>query len=836
MRKFSRIAVLVLGATMVMVGQTNNVSVYTIKDFAGVLPTTTPTNPNQLFLYNPEVILADPSGNLYVADTLGHHVWKIDSKGNLTVVIGTGVNAAPTLGKAANTQPIGEPSGLALDAAGNLYVSDRNIDRVFKIDTTGVLTLFAGGTANSRFDGDGRLATQADFVTTRGLAFNPVDGNMYIADTGSERIRKVNMKTGIVTTVAGSGASGGSTTAAFSGDGGPAVLARLSAPQGMAFDSYGNMYVADTGNNRIRMVAIDSATGTIDSGSIITTLAGRPLTAAETATGISAPYTTNTNSALGTCNKPSGGTFGLNCISIGDGGPPSQAILAAPAQLVIDANNNIFVADNNNNRIRELIANPTNGTNQSAGYSQIITVVGGGAAGNAGDGSNAKSATLNHPNGITLDANNNIIFTDLNNNRVRMFSQSMGIIQAVAGFPTFNGDQTALTTTFNNPTGIAVDANGVIYVADSGNNLIRTIDTTGKVTTIAGSINNGDASSEGIPPIQAKLNNPTGITLDPTGTFIYFADTGTNRIRRIAAGQVTTVAGCVFTRATSSSSLAQNCTLTADGLPATMVKLNLSGATTQNTKRFSGVAIGADGTLYFTEGGNQIARKLQADGTLVTIAGQYGIAASGGDGGPAVDLNLSSPEGIAVDKNGYIFIVDKANLTTHMITPNGIAYPIAGQIASSSNDSEAANAAGGVPAAAWDIRFRAIQGATVDNQGNLFLADSSNNRVVRIPYAAPAACVDSSGNLVPSGWPLATAIPQPCTQGNLAYVANRVAGNIGNTGGDFMFDYTAPASSSAAASTVQLSFPTDVAVDSKGNVYFTDCANNMIREAIAPSK
>jgi trimeric autotransporter adhesin len=350
---------------------------------------------------------------------------------------------------------------------------------------------------------------------------------------------------------------------------------------------------------------------------------------------------------------------------------------------------------------------------------------------------------------------------------------------------------------FNNPTGIAQDAAGNTYVADTSNNIIRKIDTACNVTTIAGILprnstgaNVGDANAEGIDALSAVLNQPTGIAVDPSGTVIVYSDIGSNRIRKITNGTVTTIAGCVATRLTPTSGFAQNCNLTSDGLPATLVKLNLSGGTTQNTKRFAGVAMDSKGVIYFTEPGNQVVRKLNLDGTLTTIAGQYGTAGNGGDGGPAVAMFLSNPTGIAVDNTGVVFVADTANFAAHIITKDGIALALAGQ-----------------------------PGASADNKGNVFLADTSNNKIDRIPYATPAACFDAKG----------------CPANSTPFADYRVAGNLSNTAGDFVFDYSAPASATAAASTVQLSFPTGVYVDSKGNVWFTDSANNLIREAVAPA-
>ena len=840
MRRLLGLAVLVLGASVSLMAQGNNVSVYTLKNLAGVLPPVTAASPNTLFLQVPDAVLADKNGNVYLTDTGGHRVWKVDSTGKVSLVIGTTAQGIPTLGKAANTQPIGEPSGLTMDAAGNLYVSDRYNCAIYKIDTSGIVTLVAGYNSLGGvafFSGDGQPATQAFLNVPRGMAVGP-DGNLYFADTTNQRIRMVNLTTNIITTVAGSTVSGNAVNPGFGGDGGLATQARLSAPEGVAFDSLGDMFIADTGNNRIRMV----------SNGIITTVAGRDLTNKEkglndnggpiTNPVTGANYTTavtpfpssctispgNANSTrVGAPLQTTTAAGNVVCAVIGDGKDAQAALLGAPSSIVVDASNNVIFVDRGNARIRELYANPVpSGTSSFAGFSGINTIVGTGSNQNAGDGGPGRSAGISTgTNGLSLDPSGKLYFTDRTNNRARVFDTVGGIVGGFAGSPSFNGDQAALATMFFNPTGVTVDTGGNVYVTDSGNNLIRKIDTTGQVTTIAGVKTGGDAQSEAIDPLSAALNNPTGIAVDASGTIIYFADTGSNRIRRVTAGSIQTVAGCVFTRQTTASSLAQNCTFTADGLPATILKLNLSGATTQNTKRFTGVALDSKGNLVFAESGNQVVRRVTG-GSVVTIAGQFGTSGLGGDGGPAVNMFLSSPDGVAVDNNGNIFVADKANFAAHMISgANGIVYPLAGQIGANTNAAETANNIGGVAVPAWGHRYRAIQGLAVDNGGNIFLADSSNNKIDRIPYAAPAACNPAT--------------TKTCPANSSQWVDYRVAGNIANTAGDFVFDYSPTTSATAVASTAQISFPTGVAVDSKGQVIFSDCANNLIRVAVPPA-
>jgi sugar lactone lactonase YvrE len=330
------------------------------------------------------------------------------------------------------------------------------------------------GNGAATFAGDGGPATNAALNAPIGVALD-AGGNLYIADTVNNRIRRVGTN-GIITTVAGTNAAG------FSGDGGPATNANLNGPTGLALDAAGNLYIADYANNRIRKVAANG---------LITTVAG-------------------TNAA------------GFS----GDGGPATNASLYFPSGVAVDATNNLYIADNANSRIRRM---GTNGViNTVAGDNTYPT-------GDTGDGGPAVNASLYYPFAVTLDAAGDLYTTGFQ--RVRKVGLN-GLITTVAGTNAdgFAGDGGPATNAlFDGPFGVACDARGKVYVADRSNNRIRMVDTNGLITTVAGdgpSPGNGGYSGDGGAATNAGLNLPYGLAVDAVGN-LYLADAGNNRIREV---------------------------------------------------------------------------------------------------------------------------------------------------------------------------------------------------------------------------------------------------------------------------------------------------------------
>ncbi len=322
-------------------------------------------------------------------------------------------------GGSATSASLYKPSSLAIDAAGNLFIADQYNNRIRKVNASTGIITTVAGNGVAGFSGDGGRADSASLYNPYGVAID-VYGNLFISDRLNSRIRKVNMSSGIITTVAGNGYT------LYAGDGGAATSASINNQYGIAVDASGNLFIADTYNNRIRKV--NASTG------IITTVAGN-------------------------------GTYGYS----GDGGAATSAKLYSPVGVAIDASGNLFIADNGNNRIRSV--------NASTGI--INTVVGNGTAAYSGDGGRADSASLYNPyGGVTIDSYGNLFIADQGNNRIRKVNKSTGFITTVAGNGSsyFSGDGGAATSAvLYSPNGVTIDTYGNLFIADTYNYRIRKV-------------------------------------------------------------------------------------------------------------------------------------------------------------------------------------------------------------------------------------------------------------------------------------------------------------------------------------------------------------------------
>ena len=532
-------------------------------------------------LSRPFGVAADGLGNIYIADWGNHRIRKVDSAGVITTVAGTGRPGFSGDGGPAVEAQVGWASGVAVDGSGNIYIADWGNLRIRKVDSAGVITTYAG-TGERGFSGDGGPAAEARLDAPSGVAADG-SGNVYFADQYNLRIRKVD-SAGVITTVAGSTVSG------FSGDGGPAVEAGLGSPYGVTTDGLGNVYIANRADHRIRKV---------DSAGVITTIAGS-------------------------------GLWGLS----GDGGSATEARLAAPYSVAADTSGNVYIADSSNHRIRKV---------DSAG---LITTLAG--SGDNGDGGPAVEARLFGPLGVAADGSGNIYIADEDDSRIRKVN-SAGVITTVAGTGQlgFSGDGgPAVEAQLYWPSGVAADGLGNVYIADQYNHRIRKVDSAGLITTLAGSGERGFSGDSG-PAAEAQLNLPGGVALDTLGN-VYIADTHNHRIRKVdSAGMITTVAG---TGERGSSG---------DGGPAAEARLSFPNDVAPDTL----------GNVYIADSSNHRIRKVDSAGVITTVAGMAEDGFSG-DSGPAVEARLSFLGGLATDGLGNIYIADRQNKRIRILKPS----------------------------------------------------------------------------------------------------------------------------------------------------------------------
>ena len=594
---------------------------YTISTVAGGggPPVNVPGTSVTLGFEIPTVVAADAAGNIFFS--VQNSVLRLDATTQmLTLVAGNGTSGSEGDNGPASSAQLSRPGGLAVDFGGNLYIADTDNNRIRRV-TNGVITTVAGGGSSGL--GDNGPATGAQLHAPVAVALDAA-GILYIADLGNKRIRTVS--NGIISTVAGNG------TAGFSGDNGPATSAQLADPIGIGVDAAGGLYICEASENRIRRV----------SNGVITTVAGN-------------------------------GIPGFS----GDNGPAAAAEMTLPSGIAVDSAGSLYIADTDNARVRKV----TGGV--------ITTVAGSGSS--LGDNGPATSAQVGAPLAVAVDSAGNLYIAA--NSRIRKVSG--GVITTVVGGGSQIGDRgPATSASLDGPSGVALDSAGDLYIADSLSRLVRKV-SNGIISTVAGGGNSG--TGDGGPATSAQLPDPVAVAVGPAGD-LYIADSAAGRIRKVANGVITTVAGYGA------------CCSGGDGGPATAARFNDSSA----------VAVDSDENLYIADTFNQRIRKVSG-GLIMTVAGS-GTLGYSGDNGPAVNAQLNVPLGVAVDSDGNLYIADSDNNCVRRVS-NGVITTVAGNgMAGFSGD--------GGPAV--QARLNYPLGVAVDSVGNLYVADASNNRVRRV--------------------------------------------------------------------------------------------------------
>ncbi len=661
--------------------------------------------PTAAELYNPTAVAVDASGNLFIADANHNRVREVNaSTGLITTVAGNG-----TLGFSGDSGPataaqLDFPTGVALDQNNDLFIADEGNQRIREVNLlTGLITTAAGnGTAG--FSGDTGPATAAELDNPFSVAADQ-SGNLFIADTSNNRVRQVNLVTKLITTVAGTGIAG------YNGDSGLAAAAELCDPYGVAVDQNGHLFIADTSNQRIRQVDLFTK--------LITTVAGI-------------------------------GTAGYG----GDGGLATAAGVNYPYGVAVDQSGDLFIADGGNNRVREV----------NASTKLITTVAGNGTAGYSGDGGQATAAGINAPYGVAVDQSGHLFIADTFNDRIREVNLAQGLISTAAGngiasYSGDNGQATAAVASY--PLSVAIDGSGHLFIADTGNNVVREVNlATGIIATVAGNGTYG-YNGDNCLATAAELASPQGIAVDQSG-HLFIADTGNQRIREVnlATGLITTLAGNGITGYGGDAGL------------ATVAELDNP----------MGIAVDNNGHLFIADADNNVIREVNlATGLITTVAGD-GTAFYGGDGGPATAAELYFPTSVAVDQSGHLFIADTFNQVIREVNlATGLISTLAGDgFAGYYGDSGQAAAA----------EINNPYGVAVDQSGHLFIADTFNQRIREVNLAT----------------------------GLISTVAGD--GTAGDSGDN------------AQATAAELDEPAGIAVDAAGNCYFVDYDNQRIARSL----
>jgi len=578
---------------------------------------------------SPRGVAIDAEGNIYISDGRNYRVRRVTPGGVISTVAGTGTYGTSGDGGPGTAATL-SPWRLSLDTAGNLYIADYDQSRLRRLGTNGIITTI-GGNGKNTYSGDGRPAVDSSFV--------PFDvhvdsvNRILVTDVVNFRVYRIGTD-GIINTIAGTGIRG------FSGDGGRAVSAMVTNVEGISSDPAGNVYLADTSNRRIRRV---TPTG------IITTVAGgadgeittAPTGSLDAAIGLVVSIARDLQGRFFISDVDASRvmllTADLRSISkiAGNGKfkellprtPASLVTMTEPLGLTVASNGTVYYSEHGGHRIAKIDPDGT-----------VTRVTGNGVYSCCIDGP-AESGRVGSPAGLAVAPDGGLIVVDSHNQKVRRIAN--GVISSIAGqtfIAGFSGDGgPAGDARLNYPRGVAIDTAGNIFIADADNHRIRRIDTRGIITTFAGN-GTGGYSGDGGRATEASLYYPEGLAFNPAGELL-IADYSNHRIRAVStAGIIRTIAG---TGANANGD---------DGTPALQAGVRFP----------AGLACDRAGNIYVTLDGTGYTRRIDSNGIIRTFAGvfRYGY---GGDGGSPLAASFNRPLNVAVGPNGDVYIADYGN-------------------------------------------------------------------------------------------------------------------------------------------------------------------------------
>ena len=598
----------------------------------------------------------DSAGNVYVAESYNHIIRKITKDGVVSTLAGLANYSGSTDGTGSDAR-FNFPLGVATDSAGNVYVADAGNNKIRKITPAGVVTTLAGsGAAASSNNATGTLAS---FNGPQGVATDNV-GNVYVADTYNHLIRIISAS-GAVATLAGSGMAASNNSAI-------GTVASFNTPVGVATDSAGHVYVADTYNHLIRSI---STTGS--SVGEVTTIAGAGTASYVNATGTLASFST-------------------------------------PHGIATDNAGNLYVADFSNHAIRKITSAAS-----GAASAVVTTLAGSGTASNVDAAGTL--AGFNYPRGVSVDSAGNVFVGDYNNHTVRKITTS-GVVSTFAGKGAGVGstDGSGADARFNGVIDVATDSFGNVYAADANNYTIRKISASGLVSTFAGASGvPGTADGRGS---EIRFVSPGGVAIDNNNN-LYVVDNSSGTIRKI---------------------------------PTTGSNAGVSSTIASGFNAPRGMAVDIVGNIYVADRNNHNIRKITPDGTLSTFAGTGSPGSSDGKG---VAASFTNPWGVATDSLGNVYVTDNGNQTIRKITPAGEVKTLAGEVGVAGNSD-----GGGI------ARFFSPRGIVVNQAGNVYVADTSNHTIRKItPDGVVSTVVGlaGKGGMVASGLPGIIVSPQGMT-------------------------------------------------------------------------